>query len=61
MKRGKLVQYEDDKMVAIFASHQWTANAHPDPSRKQFRVLQESLRKMCSGELVVDQDHLSKP
>ena len=31
---------------AIFVSHQWVGNMHPDPESKQLRVLQDALTRM---------------
>ena len=34
---------------AIFVSHQWVGNQHPDPESKQLRVLQDALTHMLSN------------
>lgn len=48
LKDGTLKAFVEG-MLALFVSHQWTGNRHPDPTMKQFRVLQQCLRNMISG------------
>ncbi|CAE7236971.1 unnamed protein product [Symbiodinium pilosum] len=44
--RGLLLEFEDSMGDAIFVSHQWVGNMHPDPESKQLRVLQDALTRM---------------
>ena len=37
---------------AMFVSHQWAGSQHPDPSFKQFKVLQKALRNMAKAPVV---------
>eukprot|EP00746_Dinoflagellata_sp_MGD_P152359 gnl/MRDRNA2_/MRDRNA2_83604_c0_seq1.p1 gnl/MRDRNA2_/MRDRNA2_83604_c0~~gnl/MRDRNA2_/MRDRNA2_83604_c0_seq1.p1 ORF type:complete len:706 (-),score=120.43 gnl/MRDRNA2_/MRDRNA2_83604_c0_seq1:302-2326(-) len=55
---GLLHKYEDGMMV-IFVSHQWLGNRHPDPSMKQFKVLQNVLKNVIDGKLLIDTHQMS--
>ncbi|CAE7510114.1 R11A8.7 [Symbiodinium sp. CCMP2456] len=46
---GKLAEFKDDLGHAIFVSHQWLANDHPDPNAEQLKVLQDALENIRSG------------
>ncbi|CAE7745718.1 unnamed protein product, partial [Symbiodinium sp. CCMP2456] len=53
-EKGLLVEFEEPLGKAVFVSHQWVGNQHPDPEFKQMRVLQEALKRMTS-----DLSHIS--
>ena len=46
---GLLVEFDASMGNAIFVSHQWVGNQHPDPESKQLRVLQDALTHMLSN------------
>ncbi|CAE7317141.1 unnamed protein product, partial [Symbiodinium pilosum] len=39
----------EDLGVALFVSHQWLADSHPDPKAEQLAVLQDALTNIISG------------
>ncbi|CAE7578891.1 unnamed protein product [Symbiodinium necroappetens] len=39
------------RYAAIFVSHQWAGNGHPDPDFEQFQVLQSFLSKLISRQI----------
>lgn len=45
--------------TAIFVSHQWCGQSHPDPGMAQMRVLQRVLQEAASGALRVQPDPFS--
>ncbi|CAE7740635.1 unnamed protein product [Symbiodinium sp. CCMP2592] len=44
-----LVVFDESMGQAMFVSHQWAGIGHPDPSMKQFRVLQDALKGFLHG------------
>lgn len=46
---GVLTEYEQSLGRAMFVSHQWLSDHHPDPCAEQFKVLQDALTNMLSG------------
>lgn len=50
---GALCIFLESLGRAMFVSHQWTSRAHPDPSMKQFAVLQKTLKNLHSGNISV--------
>lgn len=48
--RGLVVQFDASIGRAAFVSHQWVGGDHPDPQRKQLKVLQEALQHVM-GDL----------
>lgn len=55
---GLLVPFRKGMGTAIFVSHQWVGNAHPDPAFGQMGVLQEALHNILSGSITVESDLL---
>ncbi|CAE7515303.1 R11A8.7 [Symbiodinium natans] len=53
MGNGSLVEFDEALGRAMFISHQWLANDHPDPEAKQWKVLQEAIRNLYSGRSLV--------
>ncbi|CAE7543476.1 Kidins220 [Symbiodinium sp. CCMP2592] len=49
MSAGKLTEFKESLGHAIFVSHQWLANDHPDPNAEQLKVLQDALENIRSG------------
>ncbi|CAE6911903.1 unnamed protein product [Symbiodinium sp. CCMP2592] len=50
LRSGDLVEFERTHGHAVFVSHQWLADEHPDPAGQQLKVLQDALRNMLSGK-----------
>ena len=50
LSSGDLVEFERTHGHAVFVSHQWLADEHPDPAGQQLKVLQDALRNMLSGK-----------
>ena len=50
---GRLVVFNESLGKAMFVSHQWAGDEHPDPQLQQFRVLQEALRNILAGTIRV--------
>ncbi|CAE7394163.1 unnamed protein product [Symbiodinium natans] len=44
-----LVEFDESKGRALFVSHQWLSEAHPDPDSQQLKVLQDALTNLLSG------------
>jgi len=53
---GALTIFKACKGKAMFVSHQWIGNHHPDPEAKQFRILQNSLTNILAGKAVITVD-----
>ncbi|CAE7228340.1 caiap [Symbiodinium sp. CCMP2456] len=53
LNQGSLVEFEEVLGRAMFISHQWLANEHPDPEAQQWKVLQEAIRNLYSGRSLV--------
>merc|ERR1712151_741514 len=45
----KTIVAKTKRMSAIFVSHQWLGNTHPDKNMKQFKALQEAVRNLIKG------------
>mmetsp|Transcript_38690 Transcript_38690/g.89505 ORF Transcript_38690/g.89505 Transcript_38690/m.89505 type:complete len:585 (+) Transcript_38690:39-1793(+) len=46
---GLLVQFCWQMGYALFVSHQWLSNKHPDPNGTQLKVMQHALQNILSG------------
>eukprot|EP00439_Symbiodinium_sp_Y106_P050874 s5750_g6.t1 len=57
---GELSLFEDGLGKALFVSHQWVSQPHPDPEFKQFRVLQEALRNVTAGLSQISMDTITE-
>ncbi|OLQ06469.1 hypothetical protein AK812_SmicGene10211 [Symbiodinium microadriaticum] len=44
--KGVVVKFNEGMGNAVFVSHQWVGDNHPDPEFKQLRVLQDALRHL---------------
>ncbi|CAE7603505.1 unnamed protein product, partial [Symbiodinium necroappetens] len=53
LKEGMLLEFEDDRGHAMFVSHQWAGEHHPDPGMAQFKELQVSLRNVMAGTKMI--------
>jgi len=51
-EEGLLVQFDPAKGKAMFVSHQWTTEDHPDPLGKQLEVFQGAMSNLLSGRIV---------
>ena len=49
LEQGMLVRYTKAMGKAIFVSHQWLSESHPDPECKQLKVLQAALQNLLLG------------
>lgn len=47
---GVVTEFDPALGKAAFVSHEWVGKRHPDPDMRQFRVLQDALRNVLSGE-----------
>eukprot|EP00439_Symbiodinium_sp_Y106_P047458 s4267_g6.t1 len=54
--RGLLVEFEESLGRALFVSHQWVGEKHPDPEFKQLRVLQDALGHALSDMRYISLD-----
>ena len=52
---GGLIKVDDTRKHnrVIFVSHQWTSFTHPDPKNKQLKALQNIIRSLLAGKMVV--------
>ena len=57
---GELSLFDDGLGKALFVSHQWVSQSHPDPEFKQFRVLQEALRNVTAGLSQISMDTITE-
>ena len=59
---GMLILREtlDRKVLVIFVSHQWLGRKHPDEKGEQLLALQSVLKKIHTGEIVVENDGMSQ-
>ena len=55
-----LIHRWQKSFFCIFVSHQWLGKHHPDPKGKQFRILQQALRKILDGSTSVSRDIASE-
>lgn len=53
MQKEALVRYEPHMGDAIFVSHQWAGQNHPDPDFRQLRVLQGALENMMRSSMEI--------
>jgi len=44
-----LVEFHEGLGTAMFLSHQWLADHHPDPNHEQLKVFQDAMRNLLSG------------
>ena len=53
LRKGELVVYDAAVMKesVIFVSHQWTADAHPDPDGVQLATLKTTFQRLLSGKI----------
>ena len=56
LAKGVLVEFKKDMGKLVFVSHQWVANAHPDPHFDQLRVLQQALKGLLAGTTPITND-----
>ncbi|CAE7249300.1 unnamed protein product, partial [Symbiodinium sp. CCMP2456] len=47
---GVLTEFDESMGKAMFVSHQWLSEAHPDPNFEQLKVLQDALINIASGK-----------
>ena len=55
LAEGGLIKVDDSRKAdkVIFVSHQWTSFTHPDPKNEQLQALQNVIRNLLSGKMVV--------
>ncbi|CAE7364271.1 BMY1, partial [Symbiodinium pilosum] len=58
--RGDLVIFDIDKGNALFVSHQWVAEQHPDPEFRQMSILQNALRHLMTSSSFVPLDQITE-
>ncbi|CAE7846844.1 ergic3, partial [Symbiodinium necroappetens] len=46
---GVLTEFDESMGKAMFVSHQWLSEAHPDPDFQQLKVLQDALKNIVAG------------
>eukprot|EP00438_Fugacium_kawagutii_P024610 Skav227269 [mRNA] locus=scaffold3803:33616:34630:- [translate_table: standard] len=56
LRDGVLVRFNETLGKAMFVSHQWLSNTHPDPQGKQLKVFQQAMRNLLSGSIQVSPD-----
>lgn len=49
LEEGVLVRYSKGMGKAVFVSHQWLSESHPDPECRQLKVLQAALQNLLLG------------
>ena len=49
IQAGALIEFDESMGKAMFVSHQWLSDTHPDPRFEQLRVLQETLINVSAG------------
>ena len=49
MRDGVLAKFNETMGRAMFVSHQWASNTHPDPAGKQLKVFQETMANLLQG------------
>ena len=52
LRDGVLTEMDAACGKAMFLSHQWTSNQHPDPDGKQLKVFQAAMSNLASGSIV---------
>mmetsp|Transcript_19932 Transcript_19932/g.46702 ORF Transcript_19932/g.46702 Transcript_19932/m.46702 type:complete len:622 (+) Transcript_19932:25-1890(+) len=58
--KGEVVIFEDSMGKAVFVSHQWASQQHPDPECKQLTVLQDALRRLLHDVGIVPLDWVTE-
>jgi len=51
LRDGILVKMDTVRGKAMFISHQWVSNEHPDPDGKQLKVFQGAMSNLLSGSI----------
>ncbi|CAE7768290.1 ANKRD17 [Symbiodinium sp. CCMP2456] len=46
---GVITEFDESMGNAMFVSHQWLSDTHPDPCFQQLRTLQDALKNMMAG------------
>ena len=46
---GVLTEFDESLGKAMFVSHQWLSDTHPDPDFQQLQVLQDALKNIVAG------------
>ena len=59
LRDGILTEMDAACGKAIFLSHQWTSNQHPDPDGKQLKAFQGAMSNLASGSIVAQPSVLS--
>ena len=49
LEDGELMEFREGLGRAMFVSHQWLGNKHPDPDGLQLKVLQDALTNILAG------------
>ncbi|CAE7274631.1 TNKS2 [Symbiodinium natans] len=49
---GLLETFDPGRGKAMFISHQWTSEQHPDPDGKQLKIFQEAMSNLMTGRTV---------
>ena len=57
---GVLSEFDESLGKAMFVSHQWLSDTHPDPDFQQLKVLQDALRNIVAGTSSISQDVFSE-
>ncbi|CAE7667124.1 Ankrd17, partial [Symbiodinium sp. CCMP2456] len=52
---GVLSEFDESLGKAIFVSHQWLSDTHPDPDFQQLKVLQDALKNIVAGTSSISQ------
>ncbi|CAE7297598.1 unnamed protein product [Symbiodinium natans] len=52
---GVLSEFDESLGKAMFVSHQWLSDTHPDPDFQQLKVLQDALRNIIAGTSSISQ------
>ena len=50
---GVVKEFDERVGKAMFVSHQWLSDAHPDPHFQQLRVLQDALKNIAAGSSTI--------
>ena len=57
---GVLSEFDESLGKAMFVSHQWLSDTHPDPDFQQLKVLQDTLRNIVAGTSSISEALLSE-
>ena len=52
LQEGLLRTFDPALGKAMFVSHQWTSEEHPDPDAKQLKIFQKAMKNLLTGETV---------